>query len=213
MLPAILFFGFVLALMILAAIKTRRLEGLCKHEMVARDGSVRDLGSYIDQSGQNSGSLRRVDYVSKEGDLRRAIFQLQWNAVALLEDKPWHHYMKRPPKFLPDGKIESAHLKFAADCTALPGAKGFAKAVKNLQTHPNEPFIMREENWNTGCVVGTETFAGILQAVEAQAFGADESQPDLLDLSLEGKPIQVRWRVEGAAPKRILKLTAASEAH
>lgn len=179
----------------IAAVLDRRMREKIRTFVRSNGGTVRTLKP-----------KHRAEYYvvfeSRGGDLRRAIARVKAGSVHVIEDQPYHHYLRRPPRLPPDPApkdISLDHLIWQAELQQLPGHKDYAQLVRQLRAGPHELEIAEDE----------KRFAAMLQCVEMQSMTEGDDTDGTLDLVVDGQPTEMRWRIEGESPNRRLILYAA----
>jgi hypothetical protein len=168
----------------------------------------RQIRDYIEPTGAMVRSIkptikRRAEYYvvfeSRKGDVRRAIAQVRWGRVNIVEDLPYHHCVKRPPSMEPGSsrEVDIDLLEWVASLGIYPGHKELNQIMLNLSDGPHEITIPETD----------ERFARLLQAIEVQLGTERDSKGGILDLVINKKPFKATWRIDGAEPHRTLFIT------
>jgi hypothetical protein len=174
----------------------RRMREQIKTFVQSNGGSVRSLSPSLQHRAEFY-----VVFESRGGDLRRAIARVRAGSVSMIEDRPYHHCLRRPPRLPPGSatEIRLDDLRWQMELQSLPGFEDYAQLLRQLRADRHELQLAENE----------KRFAAILQCVEMQSMAEGDDVGGTLDLVVDGQPTKVGWRIEGECPNRVLVLNAA----
>jgi hypothetical protein len=181
---------FIVCLVASATLLERRRKRRIAEVIEGRGGKVLKIrweGGPTDQ--------RTVRYVGAQGEWRQAQALLGKPPV-LQEDISYQEvlrrkYEKRPPLTMFD------ILARAGIVLSLPGYADYYAIFRSLTKDNAELERIEESSPN-------KRFAPVLQCLEVAALGA--SDPHVLEMTVDGVNVTVRWSVMGYAPRRVLIL-------
>jgi hypothetical protein len=182
----------LLAALITAGVLLHRRRLRRINEMVAA------VGGKVVRIGFTGPPLRDlVDYVGPQGELRRAF--LSRRAAGLSDDQPFQCVLREDYENSRSDLLRTITL--AAKQSLLPGRDEYLALALELAAGSIESATVEETpsvpkpRWR---------FALVLQCFEAADIVAERSSEHILDLVVNGTPVDLHWSVQGVAPHRLL---------
>ena len=199
----LLVFPFFAAVMGALAIRKFRQRGPIRREIESTGGIVRSFELSADTRGWS------VIFVSGEGDLRHAIARVRRGRVELLDEKPYEEYWEARHS---DDPEPLRSILRASKYGEYPGHDQYKLLIRGLADDPRSKIEIRETSGPPGSEEQPR-FAAILQCIRrSQPSMSRDALEGILEMMIDDRQLlNVEWRIQGAAPARVLTLSVAPQ--
>jgi len=180
----------------------RRLERRITGLIQPQGGKLVAVSIHLKQHGRRVRSMRSARYIAITGEMRAATYELKpWLKLALIDDQPYQVVLRE--NYNESRREMLDKLVLIGEQQKLPGREAFHQIVLELARDPDKAVLLNESDLTTS---SRWRFAPILQFLECSDILDDDAVPRMVEMVMNGKPVNVHWNVDGEAPNRTLTL-------
>jgi hypothetical protein len=144
-----------------------------------------------------------VEYISSQGELRQA--SMIRGQTQLQNDRTFECALR--DQYQNTKSDLMAAVQLASQFSRLPGLDAWNLLARELASGTLKSATIEE---SAGDGQARWRFAPTLQCLEAMSIGSKAPSSKVLELTVDGRQLDVQWSVEGAAPHRSLTVTTVA---